>query len=72
MKMSSFWGCCDAGDVIDGQQYIISITRGSGGNVSCFLPGVRVDVNDRKEGTTGCDKWLEPLKGLVCLLRHDL
>ena len=27
-----FEGCCDAGDVIDGEECIISITRGSGGH----------------------------------------
>ena len=53
MNMSSFGGCCDAGDVIDGQQCIISITRGSAGNVNRFLRGVGVHVNDRKEVTTG-------------------
>ena len=52
-----FEGCCDAGDVIDGEECIISITRGSGGNVNRFLPGVGVHVNDRREGTTGCEKF---------------
>ena len=33
--------------------------RCSGGNVNCFLPGVGVYVDDRQEGTTGREKWLE-------------
>ena len=45
-------GCCDASDVTDGDQCIISIMRGSGGNVNCLLPGVGFHVDDRKGGTT--------------------
>ena len=30
VKTEWFEGCCDAGDVIDGVECIISITRGSG------------------------------------------
>ena len=37
VKMNGFGGCCDAGDVIDGQWCIISIMRGSGGHVNCFF-----------------------------------
>ena len=49
-----FLGCCDASDVIDGDQCIISIMRGSGGNANRLpIPGVRVYVEDRKQGTTG-------------------
>ena len=32
VKNEWFEGCCDAGDVIDGEECIISITRGSGGH----------------------------------------
>ena len=60
MKMNGFWWCCDAGDIIDGRWCIIRVTRG--GNVNRFLPGVGVHVNDRKEGTTGREKWLEFLQ----------
>ena len=34
-----FAGCCDAGDVIDDHECIISIRRGSGGNLNRLLPG---------------------------------
>ena len=47
-----FLGCCDASDVIDGEECIISIMRCSGGNVNSFLLGVGVHVDDRKGGTT--------------------
>ena len=30
MKNEWFLGCCDAGDIIDGEECIISIVRGSG------------------------------------------
>ena len=30
---------CDAGDVIDGEECIISIMRGLGGHVNCFYSG---------------------------------
>ena len=43
-----FLGCCDANDVIDGEECIISIMRGLGGNVNSLLPGVGVHV--RKGG----------------------
>ena len=46
-------GCCDASDVTDGEDCIISIMRGSGGNVSRLLLGLGVDVDDRKGGTKG-------------------
>ena len=36
--------------------------RGSGGNVSRLLPGVGVYVENRKEGTTGREQWLEPFQ----------
>ena len=39
VKNEWFEGCCDAGDVIDGEECIISITRGSGG------PGKRTDCS---------------------------
>ena len=32
VKNEWFEGCCDAGDVTDGEECIISITRGSGGH----------------------------------------
>ena len=57
-----FLGCCDAGDVIDGHQCIISIMRGSGGNLKRLLSGVGVHVDDRKEETAGREKWLEHLQ----------
>ena len=44
---------------------IISITRGSGGNLNRFLP-VGVHVNHRKEGTTGREKWLELIQKGRC------
>ena len=59
-----FLECCDSSDVIDGELCIISIMRGSGGNVNRLLPGVGVNVDDRKEGTTGCEKWFGPLCSL--------
>ena len=36
VKNEWFEGCCDAGDVFDGEECIISIMRGSGGHVNCF------------------------------------
>ena len=47
-------------DEIDGEECIVSIMRGLGGNVNRLLPGVGFHVDDRKGGD----------KGGVCLLRH--
>ena len=49
-------GCCDASDVIDPEECIISIMRGLGGHSNSLRPGVGVHVEDRKGGTTGCEK----------------
>ena len=54
-----FLGRCDAGDVIDGEECIISIMRGSGGYLNSLRPGVGVHVEDRKGWITGCEKWFE-------------
>ena len=53
-----FLGCCDASDVIDAEECIISIMRGSGGHLNSLRPGVGVHVEDRKGVITGCEKWL--------------
>ena len=62
-----FLECCDSSDVIDGELCIISIMRGSGGNVNRLLPGVGGYVDDRKEVTTGREKWLGPHSHLCSL-----
>ena len=38
-------------DEIDGEECIVSIMRGLGGNVNRLLPGVGFHVDDRKGGT---------------------
>ena len=54
LNMYGFWGCCDASDVvIDGQWCIISIMRGSGGNVNRLLPGVGVHVDNGARKVAG-------------------
>ena len=53
-----FLGCCDASD---GEERIISVMRGLGGNVNSLLPGVGVHVDDRRGGITGREQWLERL-----------
>ena len=58
-------GCCNASDVIDGEYCIISVMRGSGGNVNfinCLLRGVGVHVDDRKEGAKGSMDFLREMR----------
>ena len=47
-------GCCDASDVIDGEECIISIMRGLGGNnVNSLLPGVGVHFDEAARRISG-------------------
>ena len=57
-----FLGCCDASDVIDGEECIISIMRGSGGNVDSLPPGWEF-MSMIGKGGTGREKCLELLAG---------
>ena len=50
-----FLGCCDAGDVIDTHQCIISIMRSSGGTLNRLLPGVG-DHGNAKSGWNSSTK----------------
>ena len=41
-------GGCDASDVIDAEECIISVMRGSGGCLNSLRPGVGVHVEDSR------------------------